>query len=139
MRPLPEISFDPGTAISDDHLLSDTPWVARGLVSDWPIVEAAQHSDERAVEYLKTFYSGRPVCAFLGEPKDAGRFFYKEGIDSPNRPIFKYGIAEAEHYHNTIEKFEWVTPMMSETGKKIRISVNTPNYMNPACESYWSM
>ena len=65
--------------------------------------------------------------------------FYKEGIDSPNRPIFKYGIAEAEHYHNTIEKFEWVTPMMSETGKKIRISVNTPNYMNPACESYWSM
>lgn len=84
MRPLPEISFDPGTAISDSHLLSDTPWVARGLVSDWPIVEAAQHSDERAVEYLKTFYAGRPVCAFLGEPKDAGRFFYQEGIEQFN-------------------------------------------------------
>lgn len=48
-------------------------------------------------------------------------------------------IAESTDYHENIEQFEWVTPMMSKSGKKIRISVNTPNYMNPACESYWTM
>jgi general stress protein 26 len=66
--------------------------------------------------------------------------FYEEGIDSPNRPIFKYAIAEAAYYHEHIEKFEVTYSMYDKERKNpIRQSVNTPAYMDPGCESYWSM
>ena len=46
-------------------------------------------------------------------------------------------IVDLETYRNKIEAQEEVTNMM--TGKKFKQSVNTPNFMSPACESYWSM
>ena len=46
-------------------------------------------------------------------------------------------IVDLETYRNEIEAQEEVTNMM--TGKKFKQSVNTPNFMSPACESYWSM
>ena len=46
-------------------------------------------------------------------------------------------IIDTEKYFNDIEAQEEVTNMM--TGKKFKQSVNTPNFMSPACESYWSM
>tara|TARA_B100000073_G_scaffold330359_1_gene318767 strand:- start:766 stop:1191 length:426 start_codon:yes stop_codon:yes gene_type:complete len=46
-------------------------------------------------------------------------------------------IVDSETYFNKIEAQEEVTNMM--TGKKFKQSVNTPNFMSPACESYWSM
>jgi hypothetical protein len=49
-------------------------------------------------------------------------------------------VAEAADYHANIEQFE-VTYSMYDKEKKnpIRQSVNTPAYMDPGCESYWSM
>ena len=44
---------------------------------------------------------------------------------------------KSKTYRNEIEAQEEVTNMM--TGKKFKQSVNTPNFMSPACESYWSM
>lgn len=46
-------------------------------------------------------------------------------------------IVDLETYRNEIEAQEEVTNMM--TGKKFKQSVNTPGFMSPACESYWSM
>ena len=46
-------------------------------------------------------------------------------------------IVDLETYRNKIEAQEEVTNMM--TGKKFKQSVNTPNFMSPACESYRSM
>jgi hypothetical protein len=46
-------------------------------------------------------------------------------------------IVDLETYRNEIEAQEEVTNMM--TGKKFKQSVNTPSFMSPACESYWSM
>ena len=46
-------------------------------------------------------------------------------------------IVDSETYFNKIEAQEEVTNMM--TGKKFKQSVNTPSFMSPACESYWSM
>jgi len=48
-------------------------------------------------------------------------------------------IAESRLYHDCIEQFEEVVPMFSKTGKTIRQSVNTPAYMDPSRESYWTM
>ena len=46
-------------------------------------------------------------------------------------------IIDTEKYFNDIEAQEEVTNMM--TGKKFKQSVNTPGFMSPSSESYWSM
>ena len=46
-------------------------------------------------------------------------------------------IINTDTYFNNIEAQEEVTNMM--TGKKFKQSVNTPNFMSPSSESYWSM
>ena len=49
-------------------------------------------------------------------------------------------IAEAGFYHKNIEQFEITYSMYDKERKNpIRQSVNTPAYMDPGCESYWSM
>jgi len=46
-------------------------------------------------------------------------------------------IINTDTYFNNIEAQEEVTNMM--TGKKFKQSVNTPNFMSPSSETYWSM
>ena len=46
-------------------------------------------------------------------------------------------IIDTQKYFNDIEAQEEVTNMM--TGKKFKQSVNTPGFMSPSSESYWSM
>ena len=49
-------------------------------------------------------------------------------------------IAESTDYHDNIEQFETVYSMMDKDKKNpIRQSVNTPAYMDPSRESYWTM
>ena len=57
--------------------------------------------------------------------------------DSVNDPQYRYGIAEAEYFHTSIERSRTRTNMMSNT--LYTESVNTPSYMSPASEAYWSM
>ena len=49
----------------------------------------------------------------------------------------KHAVAEAVDFHNNIEKQVERANMMS--GKTYTESVNTPGYMSPASEAYWSM
>ena len=58
-------------------------------------------------------------------------------LETVNDPVFRYGIAEAEYFHKSIEKSRTTSNMMS--GKPIVEPVNTPNYMSPSSEAYWSM
>jgi len=46
-------------------------------------------------------------------------------------------IINCDTYFNNIEAQEEVTNMMS--GKKFKQSVNTPGFMSPSSETYWSM
>jgi len=46
-------------------------------------------------------------------------------------------IINTDTYFNNIEAQEEVTNMM--TGKKFKQSVNTPGFMSPSSETYWSM
>jgi hypothetical protein len=55
----------------------------------------------------------------------------------PNYADFRYGIADVEYFHKTIEKTRTRKNMMS--GLDFTETVNTPGYMSPASESYWSM
>ncbi len=58
-------------------------------------------------------------------------------LETVNDPQFRYAIAESGYFHKSIEKSRATSNMMS--GKPIVEPVNTPNYMSPSSEAYWSM
>lgn len=64
--------------IDESVLPPDQPVIIKGLVDNWKIVEKGKQSDNSAIEYLKSFYNGRPSVACIGEPTIKGRFFYNE-------------------------------------------------------------
>ena len=59
-----------------------TPVVVRGLVGDWPAVQAARAGDILA--YLRQHDAGTTVDALIGPPEIEGRFFYNERVDGFN-------------------------------------------------------
>lgn len=60
------------------------PLVLRGLVSEWPLVEAAKRSHEAADKYLRGFYNDKPVTISAGRPEIEGRIFYNEDLTGLN-------------------------------------------------------
>lgn len=79
-----EIAADAVIAEPEKMLNAETPWVARGLINDWPLVSAALESDSAFLDYLLDFYNGKKVSTFLGEPQIQGRFFYNEDLTGFN-------------------------------------------------------
>ena len=63
--------------------------------------------------------------------------YVQRNADAAQGPLFTAAIAEAEYYKKNIERFVTKKNMMS--GEEYTESVNTPNYMSPASEAYWSM
>ena len=58
-------------------------------------------------------------------------------LESVNDPQYRFGVAEANWFHCAIEKSRTVKNMMN--GAAIVETVNTPGYMSPRSEAYWSM
>ena len=56
----------------------------------------------------------------------------------PNYAEYRYAIAEAGYFHKTIERQVKRTNMMDRSIEFME-PVNTPSYMSPSSESYWSM
>ena len=56
----------------------------------------------------------------------------------PNYAEFRYAICDADKFHKTIEKKVKKKNLMDPTIEFME-SVNTPGYMSPSSESYWSM
>jgi len=81
--PIEEIHCSP-SVIPQHIYAADTPFILRGLVADWPIVKTSADSDQAVVDYLKTFYNGQPVSAFMAMPEASGRIFYNESLDGFN-------------------------------------------------------
>lgn len=83
-KAIEELEIAPGTILDRQVLESDTPWVIRGYLKDWPVVKAAEENTASALTYLASFYGGRSVNAFLAEPDKRGRFFYNDDITGFN-------------------------------------------------------
>lgn len=71
-------------ALPDAVLRSTQPLVLKGLVAQWPMVQAARRSGQAAAQYLRGFYQGAEVEAFMGEPQYEGRFFYNDDLTGFN-------------------------------------------------------
>ncbi|MEK9656361.1 MAG: cupin-like domain-containing protein [Halieaceae bacterium] len=82
--PVREISLSEFETAPDTWLTEATPWVLRDGVRDWPIVKASMQSNSSALDYLRSFYQGQKVSAFLGEPEHQGRFFYNQDFTGFN-------------------------------------------------------
>ena len=52
-------------------------------------------------------------------------------------PLFQFGYAEAQHFHQHIEKSRVVRNLMS--GAPVTITANTPRSCDPSSELYWTM
>lgn len=81
--PIDEIQCSP-SVVPEQVYGADSPLILRGLVADWLIVKAAKESNQSVVEYVKKFYNGRPVNAFMAAPEVNGRIFYNESVNGFN-------------------------------------------------------
>lgn len=70
--------------IPDWIFQSREPLLLKGIVADWPIVKKAQQSDRQVSEYLRGFYSGRPVTYYYGEPEIQGKIFFNKDYSGFN-------------------------------------------------------
>jgi hypothetical protein len=82
--PIQEISGVDPAALPDALLESTQPLVVRGLVSRWPMVDAARRSDDAAGAYLRARYSGMKVTVLFAPPQEGGLFFYNHDLTGFN-------------------------------------------------------
>ena len=76
--------LDPTTLPFAELLAAGEPAILRGVVLDWPMVAAGAESPAKAVAYLKSFDSGRPVTGSTAPPEADGRYFYEAGLTRLN-------------------------------------------------------
>jgi hypothetical protein len=71
-------------SLPGEVLCSTRPLVLRGMVADWPVVQAARRSAEECVAYLRRFDRDVQVVAQIAPPEAQGRFFYNEDLTGFN-------------------------------------------------------
>jgi hypothetical protein len=72
-------------AIFEKEILpANRPVVLRGLLRDWPAVQAGRQSPRAVVDYFKQFDTGKMVNAIVGPSEIKGRFFYSDNYQDFN-------------------------------------------------------
>jgi len=105
----------------------------------------AKGKSYRQAEYKTEGAAKAALTRMLKKAKADPKFYSKYTWDqekAQERLEYVQGlkIAESGHYHQHIEQYEITYSMYDKERKNpIRQSVNTPAYMDPGCESYWSM
>jgi Cupin-like domain len=70
--------------VPGDVYESQQPVLLKGLVKHWPLVQAGLQSDQTAADYLRQFYTGKPVVTYSATAEHQGRYFYHENLASLN-------------------------------------------------------
>ena len=85
----------------------------------------------------KTFAAAQAQITRMHK-KYARAFPYQPGSNAAeDDPLFRFGIAEVNFYHEIIE--QRVTKRNLMTGAEFTQSVNTPRCCDPSSEAYWTM
>jgi len=74
---------------------ANRPAVLRGLLRNWPVVQAGRQSPTSAANYLKRFDTGGTVNSFVGRPEIKGRFFYSDDFQGFNFDSIDVSISTA--------------------------------------------
>jgi hypothetical protein len=68
----------------NEILPQNEPAVFKGLLRDWPAVQAGLNSNRALCDYIKKLDGGRPVETLLADPSIDGRFFYTSDLSGVN-------------------------------------------------------
>ena len=83
-------------AVFENEIISaNRPAVLRGLLRNWPAVQAGRHSQASVVDYFKEFDTGGRVNAMVGPTEIKGRFFYSDDYQGFNFGSRKVSISTA--------------------------------------------
>lgn len=93
-RPVREITARPENLPLGELISANQPTVMRGLVSDWALTRAGRESDRAAMDYIRSFYNGRPTNASVGGPEIRGRLFYTEDFSALNFKVERVQLDE---------------------------------------------
>ncbi len=74
---------------------ANQPAVMRGLLRDWPAVQAGRQSPSSAASYFKQIDTGGTVNSFVGRPEIKGRFFYSDDFQGFNFDSIDVSISTA--------------------------------------------
>jgi hypothetical protein len=84
LKKIEELAGVDRAVFEHEILPASQPVVLRGLLRDWPAVQAGRESRSRVVDYFKRFDQGGTVNAIVGPPETKGRFFYSENFQDFN-------------------------------------------------------
>ena len=72
-------------AVFENEILpANQPAVLRGLLRNWPAVQAGRQSRTSVVDYFKRLDTGGTISAMVGPPEIKGRFFYTDDFQGFN-------------------------------------------------------
>lgn len=83
-RKIKEISIGKEKKVPIEVFSLEEPLILRGLVADWPIVNEAKKSIFGALEYIRQFYTGKPITFYRGSSELQGRLFYNDDYSGFN-------------------------------------------------------
>ena len=91
---LPEVDATSPSSVSDLVSSVNEPLVLRGLVADWPAVQAGRRSPQEAADYIRQFYEGRPLTASYAPPSIKGRVGYNDDLTGFNFEAVTVGLED---------------------------------------------
>ena len=77
---IPEVQVSGPGELDERLLAAESPFVVRGLVEDWPLVQAGRRSGHDARTYLLDLHRDRPFTVSVGEQGSDGRLFYDSAM-----------------------------------------------------------
>lgn len=84
MRPIREVKALTAQQFNEEILPNGQPAIFRGLIRDWPVVDAGKVSGKAFCDYIRSFDRGYPVNTVYGNPSINGRIFYNEDLSGLN-------------------------------------------------------
>ena len=81
LSPIPEVTVEGAAALDTMLRVADRPFVIRGLVADWPLVQAGLRSGRDARAYLLQRSKDVPFTVSVGAPESGGRLFYDDAMN----------------------------------------------------------
>ena len=76
LPPVAEVTAADAAALDAAIAGARQPFVVRGLVADWPLVQAAKRSPRKARAHLLAHARERDFAVSMGDPQAGGRLFY---------------------------------------------------------------
>lgn len=83
-REIKEIFIADAGKIPVEVFSSEEPLILRGVAADWPIVKEGRKSTYGSLEYLRQFYTGKPITYYHGSSELKGRLFYNDDYSDFN-------------------------------------------------------